>query len=49
LSDEGMLDKSLEAKLVERQGKGNFLSKLHYVSFSEVVFLSLNLSSFNPS
>lgn len=44
-----MLDKSLEAKLVERQGKGNFLSRIHSVMlFPEVVFVSLNLSPSSP-
>ena len=35
-SDEGMLDKSLEAKLVERQGKGSFYSLVlgFFFSFS---------------
>lgn len=28
LSDDAVLDKSLEAKLIERQGKGRFLFKL---------------------
>lgn len=36
LNDEGLLDKSLEAKLVEHQGKGSHLSNL--LHFRSLVF-----------
>ena len=44
-SDEGMLDKSLEAKLVERQGKGSFYSLDLEIFFLQFIQYPLKLEN----